>query len=275
MAQTVILSQRDIQALASEVSATSTSLNPQAQTLNLAATSINLLFNTDEVVSASPPVLASPQSLASITLDGVKYTDKILWQTRWYEAWVANGSAATKTTPIARTNVVSGTGLLLDQLVTAAPVAETVTVTDTTGTTTTPVYVSAVGVGSVSVNSLGRLIVTYTDLRTSDAGSVVTNISVGTVTQGDVVGATITGTPPNQVLNLVLPTARALGLGNVTNESKVTMFTNPTFTGLTSASSVSVTGSLAITGAKTGAVKINGQKVLTQSQVIALQVGLS
>jgi len=275
MAQTVILSQRDIQALASEVSATSTSLNPQAQTLNLAATSINLLFNTDEVVSASPPVLASPQSLASITLDGVKYTDKILWQTRWYEAWVANGSAATKTTPIARTNVVSGTGLLLDQLVTAAPVAETVTVTDTTGTTTTPVYVSAVGVGSVSVNSLGRLIVTYTDLRTSDAGSVVTNIRVGTVTQGDVVGATITGTPPNQVLNLVLPTARALGLGNVTNESKVTMFTNPTFTGLTSASSVSVTGSLAITGAKTGAVKINGQKVLTQSQVIALQVGLS
>jgi hypothetical protein len=274
MAQTVILSQRDIQALASEVSATSASLNPQAQTLNLAATSINLLFNTDEVVSASPPVLASPQSLASITLDGVKYTDKILWQTRWYEAWVANGSSSSKTTPIARTNVVSGTGLLLDQLVTAAPVAETVVVTDTT-TTTAPVYVSAVGVGSVSVNSLGRLIVTYTDLRTSDAGSVVTNITVGTVTQGDVVGATITGTPPNQLLNLVLPTATALGLGNVTNESKVTMFTNPTFTGLTSASSVSVTGSLAITGAKTGAVKINGQKVLTQSQVIALQVGLS
>jgi len=275
MSQQVILSQRDIQALASEVSATSTSLNPQAQSLSLAANSINLVYSTDQVVSASPPVLASPQTLASITLDGVKYTDKILWQTRWYEAWVANGSSSSKTTPIARTNVVSGTGLLLDQLVTAAPVAETVVVTDTTTTTTTPVYVSAVGVGSVSVNSLGRLIVTYTDLRTSDAGSVVSNISVGTVTQGDVVGATITGTPPNQVLNLVLPTATALGLGNVTNESKVTMFTNPTFTGLTSASSVSVTGSLAITGSKTGAVKINGQKVLTQSQVIALQVGLS
>jgi len=281
MSQQVILSQRDIQALATEVSVPLRGVNPQAQSLNLAATSINLLFNTEDVVSASPPILASPQSLASITLDGVKYTDKILWQTRWYEAWVANGSAATKTTPIARSNVVSTTGLLLDQLVTAAATAEEVVVTDTTTTTTTaPVYVSAVGVGSVSVDSLGHLIVTYTDLRTSDAGSVVSNISVGTVTQGDVVGATITGTPPNQILDLVLPTAQALGLGNVTNESKATMFSDPTFTGTTTMSNtnmanLAVTGAIQVTGAKSGAVKINGQKVLTQSQVIALQVGLS
>jgi hypothetical protein len=264
MAQTVILSQRDIQALAGEVSATVTSLNPQAQTLNLAANSINLVYSTDQVVSASPPILASPQTLASITLDGVKYTDKILWQTRWYEAWVTNGSRSSKTTPITRSNVISSTGLLLDQLVAAITVTAVTDTVDTTVTTTTPQYVSAVGVGSVSIDDTGHLIITYTDLRTSDAGSVIASLSVGSVTQGSSVSAAITGLPTNQVLDLVLPNATALGLGAVTNESKATMFTAPTFT-----------GPVTITGAKTGAVKINGQKVLTQSQVIALQVALS
>jgi hypothetical protein len=121
-----------------------------------------------------------------------------------------------------------------------------------------------VGVGNVSVDEQGHLIVTYTDLRTSDAGSVIASLSVGSVTQGSSVSAAITGLPTNQVLDLVLPNATALGLGNVTNESKTTMFTAPTFT-----------GPVTITGSKTGAVKINGQKVLTQSQVIALQVALS
>lgn len=263
MAQTVQLSQRDIQALASEVSTTVTSLNPQAQSLSLAANSINLIFVTDQVVSASPPILASPQTLASITLDGVKYTDKILWQTRWYEAWVANGSITAKTTPIARSNVVSSTGLLLDLLVTTTTVT-TPQVVDTATTTTTPIYVSAVGVGSVTVDDAGHLIVTYTDLRTSDAGSVIATLSVGTVTQGSSVSAAITGLPTNQVLDLVLPNATALGLGNVTNESKATMFTGPQFT-----------GPVSIRGAATGAVTINGEKVLSQSQVIALQVALS
>ena len=263
MTQSVILSQRDIQALATEVSAPLTGVNPQAQSLTLAANSINLLFNTDEIVSASPPVLASPQTLASITLDGIKYTDRILWQTRWYEAWVTNGSASSKTTPITRSNVVSSTGLLLDLLVTTTTVTSP-EVVDTTNTTTTPIYVSAVGVGNVSVDEQGHLIVTYTDLRTSDAGSVIASLSVGSVTQGSSVSARITGLPTNQVLDLVLPNATALGLGNVTNESKTTMFTAPTFT-----------GPVTITGTPTGAVKINGQKVLTQSQVIALQVGLS
>jgi hypothetical protein len=270
MAQTVILSQRDIQALATAVTGSLTGVNPQAQSLNLAANSINLIYTTAQVVSASPPILASPQTLASITLDGVKYTDKILWQTRWYEAWVANGSTQSKTTPIARANVVTSSGLLLDQLVAAITITAVTDAVDTTTPTTTPQYVSAVGVGSVSVDDAGHLIVTYTDLRTSDAGSVIASLSVGSVTQGSSVSAAITGLPTNQVLDLVLPNATALGLGAVTNESKATMFTDPSFTG-----SAGITGSLAITGAKTGAVKINGQKVLTQSQVIALQVALS
>jgi phosphopentomutase len=48
------------------------------------------------------------------------------------------------------------------------------------------------------------------------------------------VGATITGAGLSTELNLVLPNTTALGLGNVTNESKATMFSNPTFTGTVS-----------------------------------------
>jgi hypothetical protein len=47
------------------------------------------------------------------------------------------------------------------------------------------------------------------------------NLTIGTVTSGPVASATITGAPPNQVLNLVLPTT-------TTNPQSTTFTTNPT-----------------------------------------------
>jgi|GEM_PF-3290612 len=74
------------------------------------------------------------------------------------------------------------------------------------------------------------------DLHFKIPQGVTPNLTIGTVTTGAIgsnAGASITGTPEAPVLNLVLPLASkaALGIDNVTNESKATMFNNPTFTG--------------------------------------------
>lgn len=47
------------------------------------------------------------------------------------------------------------------------------------------------------------------------------------------------------------PTAANVGLGNVTNESKATMFASPTFTGTATAANLTVTGDLTISGTTT------------------------
>jgi hypothetical protein len=93
---------------------------------------------------------------------------------------------------------------------------------------------NGVGIESIAVSAGGNLLVELDNGTTVDAGLVNLALSVGSVTQGSVVGATITGAGLATELNLVLPNTTALGLGNVTNESKATMFSNPTFTGTVS-----------------------------------------
>lgn len=53
-------------------------------------------------------------------------------------------------------------------------------------------------------------------------------------------------------------TASMVGLGNVTNESKSTMFSNPTFTGTASAAALSVTNNTATTNYTDGALVVTG-----------------
>jgi hypothetical protein len=93
---------------------------------------------------------------------------------------------------------------------------------------------NGVGISSIAVSAGGNLLVELDNGTTVDAGLVNLALSVGSVTQGSTVGATITGAGLATELNLVLPNTTALGLGNVTNESKATMFSNPTFTGTVS-----------------------------------------
>lgn len=102
--------------------------------------------------------------------------------------------------------------------------------------------INASVITDISVNAEGDLITVLDNGFTFNAGSVNLSLSIGSVTQGAVVGASITGSGLNTNLNLVLPNAVALGLGNVTNESKVTMFTNPTFTGTVSGVSAAMVG---------------------------------
>jgi hypothetical protein len=93
---------------------------------------------------------------------------------------------------------------------------------------------NGVGISNIAVSAGGNLLVELDNGTSVDAGLVNLALSVGSVTQGSTVGATITGAGLATELNLVLPNTTALGLGNVTNESKATMFSNPTFTGTVS-----------------------------------------
>ena len=102
--------------------------------------------------------------------------------------------------------------------------------------------VSAAVIADIAVNTEGDLITVLDNGTEINAGSVNLSLNIGTITQGSVVGASITGSGLATNLNLVLPNATALGLGNVTNESKATMFANPTFTGTVSGVSAAMVG---------------------------------
>ena len=65
--------------------------------------------------------------------------------------------------------------------------------------------VSGVGITGLTIDPSGNLIVTLTDATTVNAGALNSAITVGTVTQGPIASATITGFAPNQVLDLVMP----------------------------------------------------------------------
>jgi len=106
---------------------------------------------------------------------------------------------------------------------------------------------NGVGISNIAVSSEGNLLVELDNGNTVDAGLVNLALSIGSITQGNPVSASITGAGLSTALNLVLPNATALGLGNVTNESKATMFANPTFTGTVSGVSAAMVGLGAVT----------------------------
>jgi hypothetical protein len=107
--------------------------------------------------------------------------------------------------------------------------------------------IDGVGVANIAVDAAGQLLVELDNGTVIDAGAVNLSLGIGTVTQGSTVGATITGSGLVTELNLVLPNTTALGLGNVTNESKLTMFANPTFTGTVSGVTATMVGLGAVT----------------------------
>jgi len=123
--------------------------------------------------------------------------------------------------------------------------------------------VSPLPLDRLQLNDQGDLLAIFDDQSTVNLGSVLgpaPTITIGTVTTAAQPSVTITGTPPDYVLNFELEagpvgpgggdvstlslyadpewitslSASKVGLGNVTNESKATMFTNPTFTGTVS-----------------------------------------
>ena len=99
-----------------------------------------------------------------------------------------------------------------------------------------------VGIENIAVDAEGNLLVELDNGTIVDAGAVNISLSIGSITQGNPVSASITGAGLETELNIVLPNTEALGLGNVTNESKATMFSNPTFTGTVSGVSAAMVG---------------------------------
>lgn len=133
-----------------------------------------------------------------------------------------------------------------------------------------PAGQNALDVSSFEVDVFGNLIVMFGDSSTVNLGSVKgpqgvvgppPMFAIGSVTTAALSSVTISGTSPNYILDFELQAgppgpgsgdvstlslysdpawitslaASKVGLGNVTNESKATMFASPTFTGLLTA----------------------------------------
>jgi hypothetical protein len=133
---------------------------------------------------------------------------------------------------------------------------------------------NGVGIESIAVSAGGNLLVELDNGTTVDAGLVNLALSIGSVTQGSTVGASITGAGLATELNLVLPNTTALGLGNVTNESKATMFSNPTFTGTVSGVTAAHVGLGSVTNESKLTMFSNPTFTGTVSGVTAAHVGL-
>jgi hypothetical protein len=141
---------------------------------------------------------------------------------------------------------------------------------------------SPLPIRTFEVDHDGNLIAVFDDSTIINAGNVVGPppvFTIGTVVAAAVPKVTISGTTPNYVLNFELESgpigpgggdvstlslyadpawitslaASKVGLGNVTNESKATMFSSPTFTG-------TVTG---VTAAHVGLANVTNESKAT------------
>ena len=226
--------------------------------------SLELTFTQAEIINSLPP--QSPinsYTISAIWISGRRYTTVSDWTRAWAQAYVTNRqagikvkTAGTRPTTVSAKNITLGSGASLSATTPAVSVVDSrstavrtvqdgervVLVTGPQGLTGPPGPPgtlgadgrNGVGIQNIAVDAAGNLLVSLDNGTTVNAGLVNLALSIGTITQGNPVSATITGAGLSTALNIVLPNAIALGLGNVTNESKVTMFNNPTFTGTVS-----------------------------------------
>ena len=234
--------------------------------------SLELTFTQAEIINSLPP--QSPinsYTISAIWISGRRYTTVSDWTKAWAQAYVTNRqagikvkTAGTRPTTVSAKNITLGSGASLSAATPAVSVVDSrssavrtvqdgervVLVTGPQGLTGPPGPPgtlgadgrNGVGIQNIAVDAAGNLLVSLDNGTTVNAGLVNLALGIGTITQGSTVGATITGAGLSTELNLVLPNAIALGLGNVTNESKLTMFSNPTFTGTVSGVTASHVG---------------------------------
>jgi hypothetical protein len=247
-------------------------------------TTVDLYYTREEIIWTLPPqATLGSTTVAAIWIDGKKYTGELAWIQSWFRAVNLNrdqGVTVTKGRPgsVTEVNIATDTGARLTTTATvpsstntvlgaaatveifAAPAAAIQGPQGAIGPT------GATGAQGPSGNTIydlavvdGNLMVYLTDGSEVNAGPVDTSLTVGSISLGPVPDVTIVGSAPSQVVDFVLPNSQALGLGNVTNESKATMFTNPALTG-----AVTVTGNVTVTGTLTvaGADPINQKRAL-------------
>ena len=234
--------------------------------------SLELTFTQAEITNSLPP--QSPinsYTISAIWIAGRRYTTVAAWTQAWAQAYVANRQAGikvklagTRPTTVSAKNITLGSGASLAASTPTSSVVDSrssavrtvqngeqvVLITGPQGLTGPPGPPgtlgadgrNGVGIENIAVSAEGNLLVALDNGNTVDAGLVNLALSIGTITQGNPVSASITGAGLSTALNIVLPNAEALGLGNVTNESKLTMFNNPTFTGTVSGVSAAMVG---------------------------------
>lgn len=238
---------------------TSTGANPR---------SLELTFTQAEIINSLPP--QSPinsYSISAIWIAGRRYTTVADWTKAWAQAYVTNRQAGikvkiagTRPTTVSAKNITLGSGVSLSSTTPAVSVVDSrstavrtvqdgervVLVSGPIGPSGPPGPPGSGQDGAsiigINVDAEGNLITTLSNNTLINAGTVNLALSIGSITQGNSVSASITGSGLSSELNIVLPNAQALGLGNVTNESKATMFSNPTFTGTVSGVSAAMVG---------------------------------
>jgi len=163
--------------------------------------------------------------------------------------------------------------------------------------------VSPLPIRTFEVDHDGNLIAIFDDSSIINAGNVVGPppvFTIGTVVAGGAPSVTISGTPPNYVLDFELEAgpvgpgggdvstlslyadpawitslaASKVGLGNVTNESKATMFSSPTFTGTVSGVTATHVGLGNVTNESKATMFSSPTFTGTVSGVTATHVGL-
>ena len=253
--------------------------------------------NKNSITHDQPPQLTPPQQIRQIIIGSTTLTNSSAWNPAWASAVAALRAQGKSIQPGAQPvnkaqHVTTSQGQLLVQALAATGVSTAtvdlaVAVAPTvigpqgpqgpTGATGPqgvvgpqgPAGQNALDVSSFEVDASGNLIVMFGDSSTVNLGNVKGPqgiqgligpppvFTIGTVTTAALPSVTISGTPPNYVLDFELEAGPAgpgsgdvstlslysdpawitslaaskVGLGNVTNESKATMFASPTFTG--------------------------------------------
>jgi hypothetical protein len=251
--------------------------------------SVELYYTQEEIVWTLPPQPnIGTTTVTAIWINNRKYTGELAWNQAWRQAADINKAQGIPITPgrpdaVTTVNIATDTGTRLSSSA-VIPLINTATVVATAATVPIEIFAAPAaaiqgpqgatgpqglqGIQGPSGNTIydlavvaGNLIVYLTDGTEVNAGPVDTSLTVGTITLGPVPDVTIQGLAPSQVVDFVLPNSQALGLGNVTNESKTTMFSNPALTG-----AVTVTGSVTITQSLT----VNGAAPINQTRALAI-----
>ena len=253
--------------------------------------------NKNTITHDLPPQLTPPQQIRQIIIGSTTLTNSSAWNPAWASAVAALRAQGKSIQPGAQPvnkaqHVTTSQGQLLVQALAATGVSTAtvdlaVAVAPTvigpqgpqgpTGATGPqgvvgpqgPAGQNALDVSSFEVDASGNLIVMFGDSSTVNLGNVKGPqgiqgligpppvFTIGSVTTAGLPNVTISGTPPNYILDFELQAGPAgpgsgdvstlslysdpawitslaaskVGLGNVTNESKATMFASPTFTG--------------------------------------------
>ena len=212
--------------------------NPQAQRL-LEVSKVPLRFSLRDITHAQPPISANGQQIRQITIDGKVYTDARGWTGAW-TAVVVRLSQLGRTFQSGPQPVVRGQNVVIIEppslpvAVAAAQISTTVSqpraLAGPAGATGPQGATGPAGpAGPPGIDASNGLAITAANVVNTPAGAISSTDVQNALNELDQVKAPLANPTFTGTVGGI--TATMVGLGNVTNESKATMFSSPTFTG--------------------------------------------